>query len=765
VTFVEGTVIEIIFRNEENGYTVLELDAEGNLIVCVGSILLIQPGEYVRFYGAHTNHKNYGEQFKVISMEAKMPEADESIKLFLSGGLIKGVGEVLAGRIVEEFHKDTFQIIENNPEALAKIKGVSLALARRIQQQYQELAAIRGVIIELQKLGLTVKESMAAYEAYGQSAAYIIERNPYRLMDDVKGIGFEKADRIAAGLGMEKYEDLRLYNGIRHVLRLKMEAGHTCMPMDMLVREASEVLQESQERTHATLLKLIAQGAVSENMYNGVRAVAAAEAYAAESYDAYKLMQLSKAQPKTEISMAMAEKILYEDKQLSEEQERAVLMALNRSVAVITGGPGTGKTTILNQIITILERSGVATALAAPTGRAAKRMEKATLRPAKTIHRLLEYGAAPGENISEYSRFQRDEENPIEAEAIIIDEMSMVDIFLFRSLLAAVAPGTRLILTGDADQLPSVGPGNVLKDIIASEQLPVARLTEVFRQQGNIALNAFKVNRGEEMDFFSAGDFVFLPARSHEEALETVLSVYLERVESGIGLDEVQIICPVKKGQIGVYQINKEIRERVNPRMVGKDELQYGDTVYRVGDKVMQTVNNYSKEWYIRGTIKLLSKGAGAYNGDIGVIEAINAEDKTVDILFDEERLATYEIGELDQLEHAYAVTIHKSQGSEFNTVILPLFYGGNDFLTRNLLYTAITRAKEKLIIVGSQRTVRFMVGNSRISKRFTSLKYELKNCGTFMENLGTRQASLEQEYDQLMGLFDENQGLDSTGG
>ena len=395
--------------------------------------------------------------------------------------------------------------------------------------------------------------------------------------------------------------------------------------------------------------------------------------------------------------------------------------------------------------------------LAAPTGRAAKRMEKATLREAKTIHRLLEYGVTPGEELNEFCRFNRDEENPIEAEAIIIDEMSMVEIFLFRSLLAAVAPGTRLILTGDADQLPSVGPGNVLKDIIASGKVPVAVLTEVFRQQGNIALNASRVNRGEAIDLFPMGDFVFLPASGPEDTLRQTVSVFLERLKDGYSLDDVQIICPVKKGEIGVYNINKTLREVLNPRLVGKEEFTFGDTTYRVGDKVMQTTNNYSKEWYIKGTIKMLSRGTGAYNGDVGRIEAIDTEEKTVDILFDGERMATYEWNEMDQLEHAYAVTVHKSQGSEFNTVILPLYYGGNDFLTRNLLYTAITRAKEKMIVIGSARTVQFMVHNSRISHRFTALKYELKSCGDFMDNVGRGQESLQQEYEKLLGIFDED--------
>lgn len=755
MSFIEGTVIEIVYRNEENGYTVLELDCEGNLTTCVGNMPLIQPGEYVRFYGAYTTHKNYGEQFKVASMESKMPEQDESIRLFLSGGLIKGVGEVLAYRIVEEFHSDTFHVIENYPERLARVKGVSKNLAQKIHEQFAAQNTIRGAIIELQKLGLTIKEALAAFEAYGQSASFIITQNPYRLIDDVRGIGFEKADRIASEIGLENYEGLRIESGICHVLKLRMAEGHTCLPMQTLLKLSCAFLQEEKDRVNSALLRLIARGAISENLYNGVQAVALSSVYDAESTCAYQLMRLYRATPKIEISHPLVEKALVGGHMLSEEQERAVMLAANASVCVITGGPGTGKTTILNQIISVFEKSGVVTALAAPTGRAAKRMEKATLRPAKTIHRLLEYGAAPGEDIETACRFSRDEENPIEADAVIIDETSMVDIFLLRSLLCAIEPGTRLILTGDSDQLPSVGPGNVLKDIISSEELPVATLKEVFRQQGNIALSASKINMGEDIDLYPTGDFVFQPTKNPKDTLEAVIRLYTSRLAEGIPLDEIQIICPIKRGEIGVYNLNKCIREVLNPRLAGKNEVSFGDTVYRTGDKVMQTSNNYSKEWYLKDTMRSLSQGSGVFNGDIGIITGIDLEEKTLDILFDGERVATYEVNELDQIEHAYAVTVHKSQGSEFNTVILPLFYAGNEFLTRNLLYTAITRAKEKMIVVGNSRTVSYMIHNNRISRRFTALNYELKSSSKFMDGLGKGISLSDQELESLPGLFD----------
>lgn len=737
MTFVEGTVIGIIYRNDENGYTVLEIDHDGELLACVGTIPLVQPGEYARFYGGYTTHGVYGEQFKVASMETRMPEGDESIKLFLAGGLIKGIGNVLAARIVNEFHDSTFDILENHPDLLSQVKGVSKSLALKIQEQYVALQSIKNVVIQLQKLGLSVKQAMACIDVYGESAPYMIETNPYRLMDDISGIGFEKADQIAASLNLDNYEDLRTYNGIKHTLRLRMAEGHTCYPFDMAVKEAARLLQTDEDTADHMLMRLIMDGQLVENTYNHVKAVALGYVYETESKEAMALVRLSRATPARELDMNVAEERLSQFENLSEEQERAVLMALQRCVCVITGGPGTGKTTILNHIISILELNGVSAVLAAPTGRAAKRMEKATGRSAKTIHRLLEYGYSPDDDMDmSYCRFARDAENPIEAEAVIIDETSMVDIFLFGSLLDAIAPGTRLILTGDFDQLPSVGPGNVLKDIVKSELLPIARLTEIYRTHGNIATNAHLINQGKKIDLFSAGDFVFTPAKTAEETLQRAVQLYVRALESGVPIDECQIICPVKKGAIGVYAFNKVIRDQLNPRMVGKGELTRADTVFREGDKVMQTSNNYSKEWRLKGALYAASKGVGAFNGDIGVIERIDETERTADILFDGERLATYAVSELDQIEHSYAVTVHKSQGSEFHTVILPLFYGMSDFLTRNLLYTAVTRAKQKLIIVGREGTVNHMIQNKRISGRFTALKYELFKYDQLMENM-----------------------------
>ncbi len=755
MTSVEGTVLEIIYRNEENTYTVLDIDADGRLLTCVGNIPPIQPGEFVRFFGSFTVHRVYGEQFKISSMETKLPESREGIKLFLSGGLVKGVGEVIADRIVSEFGTDTFDIIENDPDKLAGIKGISRNLAAKIHEQIMELHGVRSIIMELQEMGLTLKQAISSYDVYGEAASSIILSNPYRLIDDVPGINFVRADSIAVSIGIDNYSELRLYNGVKYMLKLKMDQGHTCYPEETLIQEAAELLESDTGDIEKALKSLVGNGQVTESVYNGVTAVSDSRAHFAESGAAYKLMLLSHAAPKQDIDRRIVESVIYDSSYLSEEQELAILKAVSSTVCVITGGPGTGKTTILNELISIFEQNGITTALAAPTGRAAKRMEKASGRQAKTIHRMLEYGMQDDEIEDMDGIFMKNEENPLDSEAVIIDESSMIDIFLLNNLLSAIEPGTRVIFTGDADQLPSVGPGNVLKDIINSGCVPVATLTEVFRQTGNIAMNAHRINRGEQAELFSAGDFVFIPASDQEETVELVISEYKRAVGDAENINDVQIICPVKNGTIGVKNINQVIRDQVNPRLVEKDEIQYGETVFRVGDKVMQTANNYNKEWYLKGQNRITSMGSGIFNGDIGVIEDIDNDEKEITIVFDNEKVCEFDINELQDIEHAYAVTVHKSQGSEFDTVILPLYYSGNTFLTRNLLYTAVTRAKERIIIIGMKRSIDFMIRNNRISRRFTSLKYEIAGYSGFMDNLGTRTESIKKDIGDLLDGLD----------
>ncbi|MBR3294707.1 MAG: ATP-dependent RecD-like DNA helicase [Clostridia bacterium] len=758
MSYIEGTITEIIYRNEQNGYTVLEIEAEGNLIVCVGNIPLLQPGEYVRFYGGYTNHKVYGKQFKVSSMESKMPESDEAMILFLSGGLIKGIGEATATRIVEHFHEDTFNVIENSHEDLAVIKGISRKMADSIHEQFLNVQTIRGIVMQLQKMGLTMKESISCYEVYGASAPFIIEKDPYRLMTDIKGIGFIKADRIAENLGLDNYHELRIQNAIKHMLETALLDGHTCLPRSMLIKKTCEFLRCEEEEVVEGLSQDIKLGYVVENIYNGTQATALSKLYLSEGLIAYKLVYLQKDIPQLKINDSIVETVLADNPMLSDEQTEAIRSAVSNQVSVITGGPGTGKTTILNEIIKIFEKSGIVTVLTAPTGRAAKRMQLATGREAKTIHRLLEYGAGFEDDELKAQYFSRDEGNPIEADAVIVDETSMVDVFLMRYLIAALKPGTRLILTGDVDQLPSVGAGNVLKDIIASGIFPVTRLSKVYRSDGNIVLNAHNVNEGRDIEYFDTGDFVFREMSSPEETLEETLKIYEEYEKKGEKLEELQIICPVKKGYIGVQNINQELRERINPRLVGKKEIQYGETLFREGDKIMQVVNNYSKTWYLKGKSVISTSSVGIYNGDMGRIVSIDEVDRTLTILFEGEKVTTYEAEELNQIEHSYAITVHKSQGSEYNVVIMPLFYGRSNFLTRNLLYTALTRAKTKLILLGRRSTVTEMIQNSRIAHRFTGLKYQLEKEYQYANGLieGKSIFDFDGFSDDIIDIFDD---------
>lgn len=739
MTYIEGTVLHIVYRNDENGYTVLEMDFNEELTAAVGSMPHIQPGEYVRLYGAWTEHKTFGRQFKVTGVETSLPKSLESIKLYLSSGLIKGVGEVTAGRIVEKFGQDTFRIIETSPELLAGVKGVSAAAARRICESFVEHMGMQSLIIDLQNLGMTVKQAIKAFETYGAAASDIIAQNPYRLIDDVRGIGFERADRIAEFIGVDRTSPFRLENGIKHVLKLAMAEGHTCLPEQVLIKKASEMLGVAEPLLQNIADRLTLREDIVKKIYNNATAVFLASVYYTESDAARRLFMLCKCAPKIEIkdtekSYARASSL----RTLSEEQERAVICALVNTACVITGGPGTGKTTIINVILNVFEQNGINTALCAPTGRAAKRMEAATGRSAKTIHRLLEYGNVNQEDDFEYNGpdFMRNEDNPLEAEAVIVDEASMIDIFLFRSLLMALSQGTRLIIVGDADQLPSVGPGNVLKDVIESGLIPVMKLTHFYRQQGtgNIVENAHRVNRGENPSLFGTGEFVFKHETEPEGVLEEVKRLLYdgEIAKNYDILSDTQVLCPIKKGMLGVYNLNLELRELLNPLRVSAKEVMSIHTLFREGDKVMQTKNNYNKQWFIHNAASYAQSGFGVFNGDQGRILKIDHEEKQATILFDGEKEAFYDFNELEQIEHAYAITVHKSQGSEFSAVILPLFYGASPFLTRNLLYTALTRAKEKVIIVGLEKTVEHMVSNNRIQRRYTVLRREIRDIMEF---------------------------------
>ncbi len=733
MTSIEGTVLEVVFRNDENGWTVLSMDFDGLLTTAVGCMPHIHEGEFIRLFGSWSEHKVYGQQFVAKSVETRLPNTAESIKMFLASGLIKGVGEAIAGRIVDRFGEQTFEIIENSPELLAEVSGISAKMSRNIYESFSEHVGVKQIIIDLQNLGLSVKQAFRAFEKYGSAAAELIAHNPYRMIEDIVGIGFERADRIAANMGIESTSEFRIDNGIKHELKMAMQDGHTCLPRGEAVRKAGERLGVKPELVETRLSMLTQDGQIEQKIVNSTPAVFYKSAYFAESDVARRLFMLSKDEPRIKIKDPIKAYERYiGNVELSEEQERAVLSALGGQVEVITGGPGTGKTTIIKAIISIFEMSGIETVLCAPTGRAAKRIEQSTGREAKTIHRLLEYGKGVDEDdFGESARFIRDEENPLEAEAVIVDEASMIDIFLMNSLLRALSAGTRLIIVGDADQLPSVGPGNVLRDVIKSDVFTVSKLTKFYRQKegGNIVENAHRVNAGEQPQFYVTGDFVFVPQQTPEDVLEYIKKLVTQELsESYDILEDTQILCPVKKGILGVHNINQQIRELLNPWLASKNEVKIKDTTFRQGDKVMQIKNNYTMEWHYSDGREYGGSGIGVFNGDLGRIVSINNGAKEAVIRFEGCKDAIYSYNELEQIEHAYAVTVHKSQGSEFPVVIMPLFGGtGGRFLSRNLLYTALTRAMEKVIIIGQKSTVEYMVSNNRIRGRYTTLDHELK--------------------------------------
>lgn len=710
-----GTVLSIIYESAD-GYTVAEIEADEPTIV-VGNMPGLKPGERTRFFGAFKTHAKYGTQFAVQSYESTLPRDLNDIMLFLSGGFIKGLGEVLAQRIVEEFGAETFDVIEHRHRELARVKGVSKKLADSIHETMKEYARKKYVYADLMGMGLTARQATAAAAALGEEAAALVRENPYILIEHVRGIDFLTADRIALQIGIVEDSPFRVKNGILNVLNKVLAQGSTYVRRAQLVPHVAKNLNVGEAEVNKALLALVlAKDIVLKKYYPDQQVVFLASAYRAETRCAAKLCALVKTSAPSEVKNL--ERLIRRQSDafsLTDEQEEAVAAAVENRVCIITGGPGTGKTTILKAVLNILGGMGLACSLTAPTGRAAKRMQEATGTEAATLHRLLEYSY----DEDEYNcYFRRNDENPLDADAVIVDEVSMLDVFLFHNLLKALKEGSRLILVGDADQLPSVGPGNVMRDIIESDVVPCVKLTHRFRNAGSIADAAYEILNGRVPEVCD-DSFEFRECASMDEVRAFLCGEYEKYAQEGA---DVQLIAPIKRTELGTVALNAAIRERVNPQTPGKTEIAFGERTFREGDRVMQVKNNYAREW--RDDTNLMT-GEGVFNGDIGSITRIAAGE--VEVLFEDMKRCDYETVTLSELDGAYAYTIHKSQGSEFDIILMPMLYGAQPFLTRNLLYTGVTRAKKKVLIAGSMRTFEYMISNVWQGKRSTVLKRELQ--------------------------------------
>lgn len=726
-----GYVEHIIYRNADNGYTVLNLVSGEDEITCVGIFSAIAEGENIEAQGEYTEHPTYGQQFKVTSFEEKAPEDEEAIERYLGSGAIKGIGLAMAARIVRRFKEDTFRIIEEEPERLAEIKGISNRKAMEIASQVNEKRDLRQAMIFLQQYGITMNLAVKVYQAYGQDVYGIIRENPYRLADDIDGVGFRTADEIAVRVGIRMDSDFRVRSGILYTLLQASGEGHTYLPETELTPRASKLLNVTAEQVEKQYMDLAIERKIILKQMEDQTQIYAASFYYMEANTATMLKRLNVSY---DVSDAEIEQRIrgIEKKSgmtLDEHQVTAVKEAVRNGLLVITGGPGTGKTTTINTIIRYFELEGLEIFLAAPTGRAAKRMSETTGFEARTVHRMLELnGGAEGSG-----GFERDESNPLEADVIIVDEMSMVDISLMYSLLKAISVGTRLILVGDVNQLPSVGPGSVLRDIIQSHACNVVMLTKIFRQAStsDIIVNAHKINHGEEVILDNKSmDFFFLKRYDADVIINVVLQLIKQKLPKFVDATpyDIQVLTPMRKGLLGVERLNGILQRYMNPPANDKVEKEYGSTVFREGDKVMQTKNNYQLAWEIRTKFGLtVDKGLGIFNGDMGIIRQINDFAEQMIIEFDEGRMVEYPYKLLDELELAYAITIHKSQGSEYPAVVIPLLGGPMMLMNRNLLYTAVTRARKCVTLVGNEVTFQQMIRNTSQQKRYSGLCDRLK--------------------------------------
>ena len=743
-------VDRIIYRNAENGYTVLCAEENGCETVCVGNFRFIEPGEYLEFSGEFVFHPTYGEQFRVDHYETIVPDDAFAIERYLSSGAIRGIGQVTAHRIIEKFGEDALRILDEEPERLAEIKGISRKKAQEIAAQQEEKKDLRKALMFLGGFGISNAMAVRIYNQYQNAVYDIIRENPYQLADDILGIGFRKADEIAFQAGIAPDSDFRIRCCILYELVQAASDGHVFLPDSVLIRRTLETLRPTTVDDIADIEESDIERCMMDLAIESRLVIKktdagkdAAEGSRQVYHSLYYHTELGIAKMLHEIDLRgrvpeeqILERIRDVEKtagiELDDLQKQAVIEAANSGILVITGGPGTGKTTTINAIIKYFENDYKEILLAAPTGRAAKRMTEATGWEAKTIHRMLDLSGEL-EDTSAGARFDRNEENPLEADVVIIDEVSMVDMFLMSALLRAIQPGTRLILVGDVDQLPSVGPGNILRDIIDSGRFKTVKLTRIFRQaeESDIVVNAHKINRGELIDLRpDSHDFIFIKRETTQQVLSAVLGLVRDKLPAYVKTDrsEIQVLSPVKKGALGTEYINRFLQESLNPPSSGKAEIPVGNNVFREGDKVMHIKNNYELEWQMRTSSGFVyEEGKGIFNGDIGVIQKINTHVRMMEVRFDDGKYVIYDFDQLEEVVLAYATTIHKAQGSEYPAVVLPLLSGPDLLMNRNILYTAVTRAKKCVCIVGTEQAVIRMINNVREQKRYSGLKERIE--------------------------------------
>ena len=742
---LNGYIDHIIYQNQENGYTVLVFISEGRELTCVGNFRRVDPGETLELHGSFIEHALYGKQFKVDSFRSVTPEDAVSMERYLGSGAVKGVGASLASRIVKKFGADTFRIMEEEPERLAEVKGISERMAREIGMQMEDKRELRDAMVFLQQYGITNALAVKIYQQYGMRLYGIMKENPYKLAEDVNGVGFRLADQIAGKIGIRTDSDFRIRSGILYALLQASAEGHMYLPQSRLLSQAGELLGLTPEQMDGQIENLMMEQKIVVKRGENDRLVYASSFYYAELTCARLLTDLNHAMesermlPSEEAEENRRIEALETQLQLQldELQHEAVLESMRHGVFILSGGPGTGKTTTINTMIRNFEQEGLDILLAAPTGRAAKRMTEATGFEARTIHRMLELSGGPAGQDGSMTgpvRFERNEDNPLEADVIIIDEMSMVDIFLLQALLKAIAQGTRLILVGDMDQLPSVGPGQVLHDLIASKAFPTVILQKIFRQaeESDIVMNAHRINRGEHLVLDNKSrDFFFLERSDVGVIYKHMIQLVQDKLPHYVdaGSYDIQVLTPMRKGALGAETLNRILQQYLNPPAASKKEHARGeDGCLREGDKVMQIRNNYQLEWEVLSKYGIpVDRGVGVFNGDMGIVREINEFASTLVVEFDEQRRVTYPFVQLDELELAYAITVHKSQGSEYPAVVMPLLMGPRMLFNRNLLYTAVTRARSCVTILGSSEALQTMIDNSSGNKRFSSLDLRIR--------------------------------------